>query len=470
MARKATGQVICRRRKTGTYYGLRITLPNGGGRKSISLGPARDGWNWQKAKDELDNVLADVRRGIWRPPVPVATDDARELPTFHEFASQWFERQKLEAGRSGSGLADKSREDLEWRLTNHLLPAFKDKLLDQITVEDVDRFRAAKVAERKEIEAAAARGKPIIDEYTDRRGRKYVRPRRSVSAGSVNKMIATLAAILEDAVEYELIQRNVARGRRRRLQTAPSRRPWLDRAEHISALLDAAAELDKSALTNRGQRRALLATLVFAGLRIDEALSLRWRNVDLARGTLIVESGKTATSARTVNLLAVLHDELSDYRARLEPEPGAFVFTTRTGRRQGASNVRRRVLDKAVTIANDALKKDGHEALPSGLTPHSLRRTFASLLFAVGEPPPYVMAQMGHTTANLTLSLYARHMDRRDGEPERLEALVDGADWSDKGTGADSQAVTPKPLTGSVHAKAPPERGFPESRRPVSNR
>jgi len=43
-----------------------------------------------------------------------------------------------------------------------------------------------------------------------------------------------------------------------------------------------------------------------------------------------------------------------------------------------------------------------------------------------------VMQQMGHTTASLTLALYARTMERRDGEPERLKALVEG----DKGTGA----------------------------------
>jgi integrase len=67
---------------------------------------------------------------------------------------------------------------------------------------------------------------------------------------------------------------------------------------------------------------------------------------------------------------------------------------------------------------------------PEGLTPHSLRRTFASLLFAVGEAPPYVMRQMGHTSANLTLSIYARTMDRRDGEPERLRALVNGEEWA----------------------------------------
>jgi integrase len=60
------------------------------------------------------------------------------------------------------------------------------------------------------------------------------------------------------------------------------------------------------------------------------------------------------------------------------------------------------------------------------LTPHSLRRTFASLLVAHGEDPAYVMEEMGHTTPHLTLSLYARSMQRHGGERERLRALVDG--------------------------------------------
>jgi hypothetical protein len=46
------------------------------------------------------------------------------------------------------------------------------------------------------------------------------------------------------------------------------------------------------------------------------------------------------------------------------------------------------------------------------------------------------MAQMGHTTPTLTLSIYARQMDRRDGEPERLKALVEGANWYPTGTEA----------------------------------
>jgi integrase len=64
--------------------------------------------------------------------------------------------------------------------------------------------------------------------------------------------------------------------------------------------------------------------------------------------------------------------------------------------------------------------------LPDGLTPHSLRRTFASLLFAIGEPPPWVMKQMGHTTPDLTLAIYAREMDRRDRETGTAEGAGRG--------------------------------------------
>jgi integrase len=394
MPRPATGQVVVDERRRSPTFGLRFRAY--GRREYVSLGTAEDGWTRAKAQTELENVLADVRRGIWRPPVAEAPPAPREVPTFHVFASEWFERQKVEGGRRGGGLTDAGKADLEWRLSNHLLPVFASRRLDQITVEDVDRYRLGKVREGK------------------------------LGVTSINKTLTTLAAILEAAVEYGLIDRNPAHGRRRRLPAVAPRRSWLDRADHITALLDAAGERDKRAMVCRGQRRALLATLTFAGLRIGEALSLRWRDVDLARSTITVRAAKTDAGVRTVNVLPVLSDELDAYRARLDPPADALVFGTAMGRRQGATNMRRRVLTKAVELANAKLAENDTEPLPEGLTPHSLRRTFASLLFAIGEAPPYVMAQMGHTTPNLTLAIYARQMDRRDGEPERLLALVDG--------------------------------------------
>ncbi len=398
MPRPATGQVVVDTRRRSPTFGLRFRAH--GRREYVRLGTAEEGWTRAKAHTELQNILADVRRGIWRPPVTDVVQTPREVPTFHVFATEWFERQKIEGGRRGRGLTDAGRADLQWRLSNHLLPAFASRRLDRITVEDVDRYRLGKVREG------------------------------TLGVTSINKTLTTLASILEAAVEYELINRNTARGRRRRLPAVAPRRSWLDRADHIAALLDGASKLDDNARVSRGQRRALLATLTFGGLRLGEAQALRWRDVDLARGTITVRAAKTDAGVRTVNLLPVLRDELGDYRARLDPASDALVFRTTTGHQLGATNIRRRILDKAVTHANAKLAADGFEPLPDGLTPHSLRRTFASLLFAIGETPPYVMAQMGHATPNLTLAIYARQMDRRDGEPARLKALVEGRDWA----------------------------------------
>jgi hypothetical protein len=84
---------------------------------------------------------------------------------------------------------------------------------------------------------------------------------------SINKTLATLAAILDVAVERELIPRNPATvaGRRRRLPGVTPQRSWLASREQIEALLDGASRLDEEATVRHGQRRALLAVLVYGG-------------------------------------------------------------------------------------------------------------------------------------------------------------------------------------------------------------
>ena len=67
-----------------------------------------------------------------------------------------------------------------------------------------------------------------------------------------------------------------------------------------------------------------------------------------------------------------------------------------------------------------------------------MRRTFISLLLAIGEDVPYVMGQVGHADPKMTLSIYAQVMFRGEGERERFEALVNGAEPASMGTGAQS--------------------------------
>jgi integrase len=58
--------------------------------------------------------------------------------------------------------------------------------------------------------------------------------------------------------------------------------------------------------------------------------------------------------------------------------------------------------------------------------PHSLRRTFASLLYAIGEPAPIVMQELGHTHPALALRIYAHAMRRDEDEDDRLRGAGRG--------------------------------------------
>jgi hypothetical protein len=115
---------------------------------------------------------------------------------------------------------------------------------------------------------------------------------------------------------------------------------------------------------------------------------------------------------------------LAEYRARARfTEPDDYVFATGTGRRDGESNVRRRFLAPSVERANAALTDDGAEQIER-LTPHSLRRTFASLLLATGADVPFVMAQLGHEDPSVTLAIYAKVIASKTDHGAALDGLI----------------------------------------------
>ncbi len=90
------------------------------------------------------------------------------------------------------------------------------------------------------------------------------------------------------------------------------------------------------------------------------------------------------------------------------------------------SNVRTRILAKAVERANERLVKAEATPLPESLTPHKLRHTFASLLVALGTDPGAVMDQLGHTDPSFTLRVYRHGMRRGENERRLLRSLVAG--------------------------------------------
>ena len=77
-------------------------------------------------------------------------------------------------------------------------------------------------------------------------------------------------------------------------------------------------------------------------------------------------------------------------------------------------------------------------------TPHTLRRTYISLLLAAGCDPAYVRQQVGHTDPTLTLRIYQRLLKRRRREEyrKRVNDLL--------GTSPAALSRLPEPATGTM--------------------
>ena len=322
------------------------------------------GWDERAARRELSNVLARIRAGVWAPPRPEPMPEPAEatvMPTFHQYASGWLEA-KVHGVLGDKPIDANTESDYRWRLTRHLLPFFAEYRLDAIDRELCAAFKAHKLKEAAELREALAAGADL----RDRRGRRL----RPLSAASLRKLIDTLAAILDDAIEDELIDRNPARGKRMRVRVPKPTRSFLEMDELV-ALLTAAEALDRTpavptALHSADRTRdrvarlaaagrppsaiaselgiaratvsyhlaqlgvangraylgsgAIVEMLARAGLRVSELCDLRLRDVRLqpreAAHCRIVDA-KTAAGIREVQLTPDLADRLTRHLARL---------------------------------------------------------------------------------------------------------------------------------------------------------
>ena len=151
---------------------------------------------------------------------------------------------------------------------------------------------------------------------------------------------------------------------------------------------------------------------------------------------------------RDIELTAFLADELRGQLARISGSlrdrhgPALPVFNSRTGRAINASNVRNRLLAETVEKVNEKRGKEGRMLLPDKVTPHTLRRTFASLSLAAGRDARWVMGQMGHTDARLTLTVYAQVIQRQRVDEQLIWTLMRFSDESESPAG--SRSIDPR--------------------------
>ncbi len=315
-----------------------------------------------EARRVRSEVNADVSRGEYRPDTKL---------TFAEYAETWKETY---AGRTSRGLRpetlDEYRRDLN-RATLYL-----------------GRRRLA------EIDA------PTVKAYARSLANAGLKP------GTVRRILAPLKACLATAVEDGHLRHNPIAGVRLAVATpkvVDGSEVEEDDTDEVKALTtEQLAEL--VAQVGDGWHGLIVRLMAQSGIRIGEALGLRWQDVDSAAGRIRIRrrvrrgkvgKPKSQSGTREVPVAPKLLRELTAHRlASPYSDSTDLVFPTDTGKPCHASNLYRWL--------KPAAKAAGVEWAAF----HTLRHTAASRWLVSGIGIAQVSKLLGHHDPGFTLRTY----------------------------------------------------------------
>jgi integrase len=187
------------------------------------------------------------------------------------------------------------------------------------------------------------------------------------------------------------------------------------------------------------QWRDFFDLLASTGIRISEAIALRWCDLELSSPAClwvrrsivngVVSSPKSRFGRRVLPLEAQLAARLWA-RCLAGTDEEALVFATSSGGPQNPNNIRYRVLWPALERAR--VPRVGF---------HAFRHTCASLLIERGLSPLRLQRWMGHHSAAYTLDVYGHLIDAELAPALDLEEELGGV----SGGGARLLVGTPLP-------------------------
>jgi integrase len=243
--------------------------------------------------------------------------------------------------------------------------------------------------------------------YADRLTNGRCDGKGGLSAQTVRHHHTALHKALQTAVEWSLLQRNVAGAVSPPRVERPDMQIWDE--DEITRFLEAAKSTPYY---------ALFYTALYTGMRRSELLAVRWQDVNLILGnayvsrsmhqlrdkSYIFRSTKTAKGKRTVALTPSTIKVLSEHRNKQALERSML----------------------GLTLANSDLifsQIDGNPLRPNTITStwisltyragvkrirlHDARHSHASLMLKQGIHPKVVQERLGHSTIAVTLDTYS---------------------------------------------------------------
>lgn len=157
-----------------------------------------------------------------------------------------------------------------------------------------------------------------------------------------------------------------------------ARLPSVLSREEVRSMIDGTVNL---------KHRVLLSLLYYGGLRLSEATSLRWDDIDLQREVVHVKRGKGAKDR-----IIFLHPRLKGLLEELGGREGGFVIAPKGPQRAYSSRSVQLLVTSAASRAG-VMKR---------VTPHTLRHSFATHLLEAGADVFHIQTLLGHRNPSTT--------------------------------------------------------------------
>ena len=240
------------------------------------------------------------------------------------------------------------------------------------------------------------------------------------SGATVNNAVKTIRAALNAARKNEAVLSNVA-----------DAVDMLPEAESIKAVFTP-ENLERLLARAEGDWRGVILMGWFTGARLRDITNLRWRHLDLDKGTMTYTSGKTGTVVEMP-----LHDDLATHLTELPAtdDPEAFLFPSLAGKatdgKSGLSMAFSAIMAKAGIKGETEKPKGKAGRTRNALSFHCLRHTFNSALANAGVSVEIRLALVGHASPEMNMNYTHRELAPLQ---EAMKSLP-GRDVENRGAG-----------------------------------
>ncbi|WP_394903440.1 site-specific integrase [Clostridium butyricum] len=167
---------------------------------------------------------------------------------------------------------------------------------------------------------------------------------------------------------------------------------------------------------------------VLTGLRIGELCGLRWCDIDLQNGIIVVNHQlvhdkrlkvlmltdlKTSSSHRHITIPKILIDYLKQLKAYRNATDTEYVVLDRNDFKYTPRSLSMNFTKKVAKFSDskEKHKNDKNYMQLKQISFHGLRHTHATLLIANGENIKVVSERLGHTDIRMTLNTYTHVLD-----------------------------------------------------------